>query len=236
MRKKSKWIFTAIAVAALILAGGGYAWSRLGYSGFGMMGGYGEGSGMMGFYTSNTNLLSSRLTTDEVEIKLEEFLLSYYDNSFYIEEIMEFSNNYYAQIGHLDEETLAFELIINPYNGVISEEPGPNMMWNRSYGRMRWRFWSFNRKMFVSESEAIEKAQEYLDRYQPGNKAEPHADRFNGYYTIHTVNKNEEVTGMLSVNGFNSRVWYHNWHGSSLGVISADTGSEKDHKEEVTVK
>ncbi len=230
MSKKGKRIFTAVAVAAVILAGGGYAWSRLGYSGFGMMGGYGAGSGMMGFYTSDTNLLSSRLTPDEVEKRLEEFLLSYYDKSFYVEEVMSFSNNYYAQIGHADEKTLAFELIINPYNGVISEEPGPNMMWNRSYGRMKWRFWSINREMSVSESEAIKKAQEYLDRYQPGSKAEPHADKFNGYYTIHTLNKQGEVAGMLSVNGFNSRVWYHNWHGSSLGGPPEDT----DHEEEVT--
>lgn len=234
MNKKGKLIFTAIAVAAVILAGGGYAWNRLGYSGFGMMGAYGAGSGMMGFNTSNTNLLSSRLTPDEVEKRLEEFLLSEYDKSFYIEEIMSFSNNYYAQIGHKDEETLAFELIINPYNGAISEEPGPNMMWNRSYGRMKWRFWSRNRKMSVSESEAIDAAQKYLDRIQPGSVAEPHADKFNGYYTIHTVNKNGEVTGMLSVNGFNSKVWYHNWHGSNLGEMTVDTDSEKDHEEEVT--
>ena len=49
---------------------------------------------------------------------------------------MEFSNNFYVQIGHQDEENLAFELIINPYTGTISEEPGPNMMWNTEYGMM----------------------------------------------------------------------------------------------------
>ena len=70
--------------------------------------------------------------------------------------------------------------------------------------------------MSVSESEAIESAQEYLDRYQPDSTAEPHADRFNGYYTIHAVNSRGEVTGMLSVNGFSSKVWYHNRHGTSI--------------------
>ncbi|MCF6334784.1 MAG: hypothetical protein L3J12_03480 [Spirochaetales bacterium] len=231
MSKKRKWILTTVAVAAVILAGGGYAWGRLGYSGFGMMGGFGTGSGMMGFSTSNISSSGERLPPDRVEAELENFLLSYYDNSFYIEEVMEFSNNYYAQIGHKDEETLAFELLIDPYSGSISEEPGPNMMWNRSYGQMRWRFWNKNRKMSVSEPEAVTAAQEYLDRYQPGSKAEPHADKFNGYYTIHTVNKKGEVTGMLSVNGYNSRVWYHNWHGANLAVLSSGTLSEEDNEE-----
>ncbi len=231
MNKKRKWIFVVIIVVLVISMGCYYLWSRLGYSGFGMMGSHRTGSGIMGYYSTNSNLLDSRLSNEAVEKSLKEYLLSYYDNSYYIEEIMAFSNNFYAQIGHQDEENLAFELIIDPYSGTISEEPGPNMMWNRSYGRMKWRFWSRNRKMTVSESEALTTAQKYLDRYRPGSTAEPHADRFNGYYTIHTINKEGEVSGMLSVNGYNSRVWYHNWHGSSLERTTVD--SEVNHSKEI---
>ena len=34
-----------------------------------------------------------------------------------------------------------------------------------------------------------------------------------GYYTIHTVDKDGNILGMLSVNGFSGDVWYHSWHG-----------------------
>ena len=216
MNKKRKWIFAVIIIVLVISVSGYFIWSRLGYSGLGMMGGYGSGSGMMGYYSNNSSLLDTRLLTEDVEKRIKDYLLRYYDSSFYIEEIMDFSNNFYAQIGHQDEDSLAFELIINPYNGEISEEPGPNMMWNRKYGQMRWRYWNPNKKMTVSEKEAIEAARKYLDKFQPGNTPELEADRFNGYYTIHIINKQGEVNGMLSVNGYNSRVWFHNWHGAIL--------------------
>ena len=199
------------------------------HSGFGMMGGRSAGSGMMGHYSSSTPSAATRLSIKQVEKNLYEYLLSSYDDSFYIEEIMEFNNNYYAQIGHQDEENLAFELIIDPYNGKISSEPGPNMMWNRSYGHMQWRFWSVNRKMTVSETEAIDAAQRYLGRFQPGMTVEPHADRFNGYYTIHMVNESGIIAGMLSVNGNNSKVWYHDWHGEYRGKDPAGLNSEPEH-------
>jgi len=66
-------------------------------------------------------------------------------------------------------------------------------------------------EMTVSPQEAVEIAQEYLDEKLPGfqvGEAEP----FYGYYTLH-IQKDGEVTGMLSVNGFTGQVFPHTWHG-----------------------
>jgi len=41
------------------------------------------------------------------------------------------------------------------------------------------------------------------------------AHLFYGYYTIHVI-KDGEIYGMLSVNGYDGAVWYHNWHGSHI--------------------
>jgi len=35
------------------------------------------------------------------------------------------------------------------------------------------------------------------------------------YYTIH-VTKDGKIAGMLSVNGYDGTVWYHNWHGAYI--------------------
>jgi hypothetical protein len=70
--------------------------------------------------------------------------------------------------------------------------------------------------MPVTPDQAKTLAQKYLDTNLPGlNVAE--ADSFYGYYTLHTF-KNNQVQGMLSVNGYTGAIWYHSWHGPFLGM------------------
>jgi hypothetical protein len=70
-------------------------------------------------------------------------------------------------------------------------------------------------EMLVTEDEASELAQEYLDRVYPGFEADEHADEFYGYYTLHVENEGE-IVGMLSVNGFTRQVFVHTWHGDFI--------------------
>ena len=58
-------------------------------------------------------------------------------------------------------------------------------------------------------------AQKFLDQYHPGTLADEHTDPFYGYYTI-CVLRDGEVMGMLSVNGYSSQVFFHNWHGEFI--------------------
>ena len=51
-------------------------------------------------------------------------------------EVMEFENNFYVEVKEQSTGIHAFELLVDRYTGVVSPEPGPNMMWNTRYGHM----------------------------------------------------------------------------------------------------
>ena len=70
--------------------------------------------------------------------------------------------------------------------------------------------------MTVTEKQARQYAQEFINGYLPGGKVED-AERFYGYYTLHVL-KEGQIYGMLSVNGYTGQVWYHSWHGLCLGM------------------
>lgn len=69
-------------------------------------------------------------------------------------------------------------------------------------------------EMTVTKDKARSLAQTYLDKNFPGSTAED-VDQFYGYYTIH-IEKDDKITGMLSVNGVTGQVWYHWWHGQFI--------------------
>jgi hypothetical protein len=70
-------------------------------------------------------------------------------------------------------------------------------------------------EMPVSEEGALKSAQQYLDASLPGAKVEEGADAFYGYYTI-DIQRDGKIVGMLSVNGYNSQVFLHTWHGDFI--------------------
>ena len=53
-------------------------------------------------------------------------------------------------------------------------------------------------------------------------------DAFYGYYTLHTL-RDGQIEGMLSVNGYRGGVWYHDWHGSFIGMEEFHDESENGH-------
>lgn len=73
----------------------------------------------------------------------------------------------------------------------------------------------------VTEQEAVEIAQAWLDENKPGVTTEGHADPFYGYYTIHTE-RDGQIEGMLNVHGDTGQVWYHTWHGDFVQMIELD--------------
>src|SRR5215212_3204064 len=61
---------------------------------------------------------------------------NYGDPNLEVKDVMEFANNYYAQVRESDTGIGAMELLINKQTGRLYPEPGPNMMWNTKYGMM----------------------------------------------------------------------------------------------------
>lgn len=147
----------------------------------------------------------------------ERYLKSLNTPDLAIGEIMEFEQNFYVIYYEQSTEIGAFEMLIDRTTGRIFPEYGPNMMWNTKYGHGGMMGgWSQppSGQMPINHSEALSIAQNYLNEVYPGTIAEdPHP--FYGYYTIH-VEKNGEIYGMLSVNGYDGETWYHNWHGTYI--------------------
>ena len=73
----------------------------------------------------------------------------------------------------------------------------------------------------VSEEEALAYAQDYLDTYEPGVTVSDEITQFYGYYTI-DLEKDGEIAGMLSVNGFSGQVFPHFWHGEFIEMVEYD--------------
>ena len=61
---------------------------------------------------------------------------SYGDSNLEVVDVMEFANNFYAQVKESDTGIYAMELLIDKRAGRVHPEPGPNMMWNTKYGMM----------------------------------------------------------------------------------------------------
>ena len=194
-----------------------------GMMGPGMMG----PGGMMGGW-GGYNPNAEQITIDEAAEAVERYLSAYWQD-LVLAEVMEFAWNFYAEV---EEETTgihAMELLIDKYTGQVYPEMGPNMMWNTKYGMMGNYYGgtSPTANMPVTQEQARELAQQFLDDNLPGVTV-GEADTFYGYYTLHTL-KDGKVEGMLSVNGYNGAVWYHNWHGTFIGMEEFHDENESGH-------
>lgn len=192
--------------------GGGMGPGMMG--GRGMMGGQG---GMMGSGWRNydPNPDAKPITIEQAADAARRYI-SVYRGNLVLTEVMEFAQNFYAEIEEKDTGIHATELLIDKYSGQVYPEYGPNMMWNAKYGVMSNMMGNSyggrpTAEMPVTPEQAKELALKWAEINLPGvGVAE--ADTFYGYFTLHIL-KNGQVEGMLSVNGYTGAVWYHDWHG-----------------------
>lgn len=227
------WLGLGLLAVSLVLAVATtlYGSRTVGFSGPGGGGVFGGGPG-----SDLNNGLSDAgaggVSMPEAREAAERAVDSYGNSDLRVTEVMEFANNYYAQVEESDTDRHAMELLIDKRTGEVSPEQGPNMMWNARYGMMGdggtgsgmmngGSQQPSGDQMPVGPEEAKQIASDYLDRASPGTTAvEP--DAFYGYYTLHSE-QDSEITGMLSVNGYSGEVWYHNWHGP---FVAMDEGED----------
>jgi hypothetical protein len=185
------------------------------------------GMGNGGWFENDQLSGGERLTLDQAAEAVEQYLAAYGNSDLAVVEVMEFTQNFYAEVEEESTGVHAFELLIDPYTGAIHPEPGANMMWNTKYGHMGgWRSFGARQPtadMPVSAAQAQEYAQQYLDTYLPGTTADEDADTFYGYYTLHVL-QDGQVVGMLGVNGYTGQVWNHNWHGDFVQMTEEHEG------------
>lgn len=215
----------AIGIAQAGFAGGQP--DRIRAYGPGMMGGFrgGYGPGMMGGgmmgggFGGLDGSLQRTVDIKEAQALVSDYLAGLSDKNLKIDEIMEFEFNLYALIEEADTGKGAFELLIDPFNGAVRPELGPNMMWNTKYGMMGARSVAV-RPNAIGVDEAKKIAREYLTRIRGEGPYELSASEFSGYYTL-DFKKDGMILGMVSVNAFTGQAWYHTWHG---GFIAEQEG------------
>lgn len=207
----------------------------------GMMGGNG---GMMGMMGGNGSMMSgygynnatpTPLTVDQAKAAAEKYLANLDNSDLQIAEVMIFDNNAYIVVEEASTAHGAFELLVDPVSQIAYPEHGPNMMWNLKYGGLNHQSmmgnggmmgmmngWDYqttpadvSAELTVTPEQAVEYAQKYLDQYQPGTTAIADLAQFYGYYTL-DFEKDGQVIGMLSVNGYSGQVFVHTWHGTFI--------------------
>lgn len=181
--------------------------------------GFGHLSQMVGMMGSSWLLAEGEslesYSFKEVKERTKSYLEKNNLEGLQIVEIMEFSNNFYIETSEKDTDMGAMELLLDKSTGNIFPEYGPNMMWNTKYGM---HMGTGKADMAIGEEEAIQLAEKYLDGRSTNELVGEEAGRYYGYYTIHTVAKDGDILGMLSINGDTGEVWYHSWHGTFIGM------------------
>jgi hypothetical protein len=205
-------------------------------TGPGMMGGSGNGygPGMMNGYDS-TNPLATPLTVDQAFQAATTYLAALNIPDLKIAEVMVFDNNAYVRVVEQSTGIGAFELLVNPSTLGVTPEPGPNMMWNLKYSGLNHENMmgggygmmgnslssstpaAVSSTMPITANQALQAAQTYLNTALPSTQTASDADPFYGYYTIDIL-RGGNIIGMLSVNGFNSQVFLHTWHGTFIST------------------
>jgi hypothetical protein len=175
--------------------------AQRGWSGhMGWMGGFAQGSPSSG-----------PLTIDTAAARVREVLTASGYADLTPDEVMEFSNHFYVLVKEKSTGTGAMEVIVER-NGFVHPEPGPNMMWNTKYGHMGGGMMGYGQGQAITRERARQVAAQYLAAAFRG--AEPdEGTPFYGHFTF-DVEQNGKPVGMLSVNAYTERVWYHNWHGA----------------------
>lgn len=224
-------IVVLLGLAALVwkgfILGRSMAWGVNGFFPGDMMGGFGR--------VSN----AAPLSVEETRTAVESYLDSFNNEDLAIEEIMIFDNNSYAIVVEESTGIGAFELLVDPITKTVYPEFGPNMMWNLKYGMMsgfdgHGMMGDFFNNDFtpnevtadlsVTSKEAFEVAQKFLDQTYPGVELSDEITEFYGYYTIDTE-RDGEILGMLSVNGFSGQVFPHTWHGDFIEMSEGKSES-----------
>jgi hypothetical protein len=173
---------------------------------------YSWGPGMMGDIMALYYPDAKPIADDEAKKSLQSFA-NQYGSSIEIEDLMSFSNNYYAVLRDAASGQDLAEVLVDRFSGSAYPEPGPNMMWNTRFGAGRAQAEGAGYDIAAAKK----LAEDFLASFLPGAMIwESHA--MPGYYNFDFGRK--EIEGMLSVNAYSGQIWVHTWHGFYLGGMN----------------
>jgi len=182
--------------------------------------GCGRGNGYTGYAAPNQG---TNISISQAVDTAKSYLTSLNNPDLTIDEVEEYTQNFYVLFKEKSTGLGAFEMLIDKYTGRIYPEMGPNMMWNTKYGMMSggmmgWFRGTQTTPMTVTVEQAKTNAQQFLSANFPGTTVGD-VDTFYGYYHVDILNANGTTYGMLSVNGYTGQVWFHSWHGAFIQSV-----------------
>jgi hypothetical protein len=170
----------------------------------------------------STNATANPITINTAVTIANNYLTSLNNPDLAVDEVEEYTQNFYVLYYEKSTSNGAFEMLIDKYTGAISPEMGPNMMWNTKYGMMSggmmgWLRGTPTAVMPVTVDQAKANAQQFLNANYPETTVGD-VDTFYGYYHFDVLSSGNTY-GMLSVNGYTGQVWYHTWHGTFIQQV-----------------
>ena len=159
--------------------------------------------------------LDKPLTLDGAAERVSAALRDWGYTDLEIEEVVEYTWNFYALVKEKSTGKGALELLVDPRTGLVSAEPGPNMMWNTKYGRRTWLGASSAPTIDAAQAKTI--AQEWLMAGGDRTAWKLEVSEMYGYFSVH-LERDGTMEGMLAVNAWTGEVWYHTWHGTYVAA------------------
>ncbi len=173
------------------------------------------------------HVMNQRLTMDQVEERVKDYLRDLNDSNIQVEEIIEFANRFYVRFSEKDTGINAFAALINPFTGRMYAWHHADKFWNTKYKGESYRLstgepqpidWPSG-PMTITEGQALSNAAEAI--LGPRGIADADvgsAQPFYGYYTI-PILRQGNVIGLVNVNGYTGTVCYESCHGSVLDSV-----------------
>ncbi len=147
-------------------------------------GGWGNGAGY-----PTTGTTATPLTITQAAEVAKTYVASLNNPDLSVKQIEEYTNNFYVPVTQSNGNG-AFELLINKATGIVTPEPGPNMMWNTQYsfgaGWCNRAIGTITTTPTVTVDQAKTNAQQYLTSYLPGTTVGD-VTTFSGHYTIEVL-------------------------------------------------
>jgi len=218
---------TIVAATAILAAVAAPAFAQ-GW-GPGFMHGYGPQSG--------TQLAGPALSVDAAIARAQLFLGTYRSADLVPVEVIEFSSVFYVAVQEKSTGKGAFALLVNRFNGNVSLEMGPPMMWNLKYGHWAGGFQGRPMGMMgggmmgpghgpgaqpapgappagqpappLDEAKARAALQAWVNQAFPGATIGK-AVEYPGFFT-YRLQRDGKTFALVSVHAFGGRVWY-GWH------------------------
>lgn len=227
-RHRALWGTLLVVSVALLFIYGAYFFNAFdfGWRMSSRSGPYYE-DGRRGWFSDSRIQVESgeKLSADQIKSGVENYLKRHREELHVADIFIYADSDYYVSVEEESTGKGAMELLVDPLSGRIYPEHGPNMMWNEKYGMHEssgmmgfYRYDSssgkFDRESAIKSGDSYVKSQLGEDYSVTGEGHE-----FYGYYTFH-IEKGGSTVGMLSVNQYSGEVWYHDWHGELLEVIS----------------